>query len=251
MKPEQPLQNGNIRLAATVVLLREQAGEMQVYMVERPMGAVFPNLHVFPGGKVDAADDIAECCDGLTAAAAAAQLGVVGAQRFWVTAVRECFEECGVLLLRRGEQLVDAGTQEALEPWRQRLIDGETTMRALCSQHELRVACDELFYFSHWLTPESAPKRFDTRFFVAALPAQQQTSAHHYEVVDDSWVSPSRALQRAASGEWQLIAPTQVTLESLARYDNIAMLRAAIQRNEHLPALTPELRREGMCDLRG
>ncbi len=246
----QPIATGNIRLAATVVLLREAQPGFEIYMVERPGGAVFPDLHVFPGGKVDAPDFVPEHCLGLTPAAAEAKLGVPGALRYWVTAIRECFEECGVLLAcrRNGEPIAEQ--HQALAHYRQRCIDGELSMGELCEQEQLRMECGKVHYFSHWLTPEVAPKRFDTRFFVAQLPAKQATEAHESEVVSGEWVTPAAALEHAAQGRWQMISPTRVTLESLASYPTVGQLLAAVGAESHLPELTPNLRAEGMCDLR-
>lgn len=249
----QPIAQGNIRLAATVVLLRPTAqGEAgyEIYMVERPGGTVFPDLHVFPGGKVDEADFVPEHCSGLSVVAAEQAMGVPGALRYWVAAIRECFEECGVLLATKATGGAVAEQQEALAHYRQRCIDGEVSIGELCVAEDLQLDCAKVHYFSHWLTPEVAPKRFDTRFFVAELPAKQLTQAHDYEVVAGVWVTPEQALANAAQGRWQMISPTLTTLESLARYQTIPKLLEAVGQQEHLPELTPELRREGMCELR-
>jgi len=247
----QPIASGNIRLAATVVLLRPSADAgYEIYMVERPGSVVFPDLHVFPGGKVDEEDYIPQCCDGLTPAAADALLGAPGALRYWVAAIRECFEECGVLLATDDSRRAIAERHLQLAPYRQRCIDGELNMGQLCGVEQLRLDCAKVHYFSHWLTPELAPKRFDTRFFVAELPAQQTAVAHESEIVTSSWVTPAQALANAASGAWQMISPTLVTLRSLALYQQIPQLLQAVAAEEHLPKLTPELRAEGMCELR-
>ncbi len=249
----QPIAQGNIRLAATVVLLRPPMQGKQgyeIYMVERPGGTVFPDLHVFPGGKVDESDFVPQHCSGLTVAAAEQAMGVPGALRYWVAAIRECFEECGVLLATQVAGGGVAEQQAALAHYRQRCIDGEVNIDELCSAEGLQLDCAKVHYFSHWLTPESAPKRFDTRFFIAQLPAQQLTEAHDYEVVAGVWVTPEQALANANQGTWQMISPTLITLESLARYQTIPELLEAVAEQAHLPSLTAELRAEGMCDLR-
>lgn len=249
----QPIAQGNIRLAATVVLLRpiaEGEGGYEIYMVERPGGTVFPDLHVFPGGKVDEADFVPEHCSGVTVAAAEEQMGVPGALRYWVAAIRECFEECGVLLATPVAGGDIAEQQQELAHYRQRCIDGEVSIGALCKAEGLQLDCAKVHYFSHWLTPEVAPKRFDTRFFVAELPPKQLTRAHDYEVVAGVWVTPAQALLHAKDGVWQMISPTLVTLESLAKYPSIPRLLDAVAEQAHLPELTAQLRTEGMCDLR-
>jgi 8-oxo-dGTP pyrophosphatase MutT (NUDIX family) len=249
----QPIAQGNIRLAATVVLLRpvaEGAAGYEIYMVERPGGTVFPDLHVFPGGKVDESDFVPEHCLGLTVAAAEQAMGVPGALRYWVAAIRECFEECGVLLATQVAGGGVAEQQAELAHYRQRCIDGNVSIGELCNAEGLQLDCAKVHYFSHWLTPEVAPKRFDTRFFVAELPPKQLTQAHDYEVVAGVWVTPEQALENAAQGVWQMISPTLVTLESLARYQTIPLLLEAVALQAHLPTLTKNLLAEGMCELR-
>ena len=248
----QPIAQGNIRLAATVVLLRPQAQGAtgyEIYMVERPGSTVFPDLHVFPGGKVDEADFVPQHCSGLTVAEAEQAMGVPGALRYWVAAIRECFEECGVLLATQVAGGGVAEQQAELAHYRQRCIDGEVSIGELCNAEGLQLDCAKVHYFSHWLTPEVAPKRFDTRFFIAELPARQLTQAHDYEVVAGVWVTPEQALANAAQGRWQMISPTIITLESLARYPTIPKLLEAVAGQVHLPTLTEQLRAEGMCEL--
>ncbi len=246
----EPLAKDNIRLAATLVLVRDSNQGLEVYMVERPGGAVFPNLHVFPGGKVDIDDFSPELCAGLEVEHAQRLLGVPGALRYWVTAIRECFEECGVLLANSSEGPLDAVRQRELASYRQRLIDAELSMEAFCNQQQLTLNCAEVLYFSHWLTPESAPKRFDTRFFLAPLPSGQVTQAHATEVVGGTWVAPQQALANADQGQWQMISPTKITLQSICAYADVTSLCAAVLAEQHLPELDANLRFEGMHDLR-
>lgn len=250
----QPLNRGNIRLAATVVLVREAPGGPEVFMMQRPGGGDFPDLHVFPGGKLDETDLAPELLDGLTADDADRRLGVrAGGLRYWVAAIRECFEECGVLLAYRdGAPLrwSDEGEVARFDGYRQQLIDGTTTLLDVCRREDLRLAADRVLYFSHWITPEAAPRRFDTRFFVAAMPADQETIAHPWETADDEWVRPADALAAHAAGRRQMISPTLTTLRSLARHAAVVPLLAAIGAETHLPELDPELRIQGMQALR-
>jgi 8-oxo-dGTP pyrophosphatase MutT (NUDIX family) len=250
----QPLNRGNIRLAATIVLVRDAVGGPQVFMTQRPGGAVFPDLHVFPGGKVDEADFTPHLVDGLQAEAADQRLGVAaGGVRYWVAAIRECFEECGVLLAYRGGSLLrwaDEGEIGRFNGYRQQLIDGTLTMAEVCRREGLRLAADRVHYFSHWITPEQAPRRFDTRFFVAIMPGDQHTIAHQHEIVDDVWIRPADALAAHAAGDWQMISPTLTTLECIAGFADCAGLVAAVTSETHLCDLTTELRRQGMHDLR-
>lgn len=250
----QPLQRGNIRLAATILLLRDGAGGPEVFMMQRPGGVDFPDLHVFPGGKVDEGDFVPDLLEGLTERVADAGLGVeAGGLRYWVAAIRECFEECGVLLAYRDGALIRWSSEDEIERfngYRQQLIDGELTMLEVCRRERLRLAADRVHYFSHWLTPEVAPRRFDTRFFIAAMPANQQTIAHAWETADDEWVRPADALQAHADGRWQMISPTLTTLGSIAGFADVAAILRAVTEDGYVTALTDELRRQGMQPLR-
>lgn len=250
----QPLQRQNIRLAATVVLMRDTVGGVEVFMMQRPGGVDFPDLHVFPGGKVDEQDLLEDCLHGCTEADANRQLGLgAGGLRYWVTAIRECFEECGVLLARRNGAFLalDEPAEVArFDAYRQELIDGRMTMAELCERERLVLAADCLSYFSHWLTPASVPRRFDTRFFVARMPGMQDTAAHAWEAAGEHWIAPAAALAAAESGEWQMIAPTVTTLTSLATFPDVEAVFAAVASEMHLPTLTEELSRQGMQRLR-
>ncbi len=250
----EPLQRGNIRLAATVVLTRQGPEGIEVFMIQRPGRGDFPNLHVFPGGKVDAADDLPELCDGLDEATANRILGVgAGGLRYWVAAMRECFEECGVLFASNaGRPAMDGGADRArrLAEYRDRLNGGELDLASLCALAGLRLDCDAMLYFSHWLTPEAAPRRFDTRFFIALMPERQTTLAHATETQNSCWIRPARAIRLMNAGQWQMIAPTVTTLHMIEPYANCESLQAAVRAERHLPELTAELRWEGMRDFR-
>lgn len=249
----EPLQRDNIRLAATVVLARQGAHGIEVFMIQRPGRGDFPNLHVFPGGKVDAADHVPQLCTGLDEARANRAVGVAaGGLRYWVAAIRECFEECGVLFATANGRaaIANESSERRFSGYRGMLIDGRLDLAALCARERLRLACGEMLYFSHWLTPEMAPRRFDTRFFVAVMPSRQNTLAHETETQHSSWIRPADALRLSAAGEWQMISPTITTLQMIAPYADCEALLAAVRDEEHLPELTPELRREGMQALR-
>ncbi|MFV2089067.1 MAG: NUDIX domain-containing protein [Pseudomonadales bacterium] len=250
----QPLTRQNIRLAATVLLLRESPDGPEVFMMQRPGGVDFPDLHVFPGGKVDDQDLLEGCVSGCAQADADRLLGVGGGgQRYWVAAIRECFEECGVLLARREGQfleMVDTLELERFNGYRQSLIDGGISMADLCAEEDLVLAADCLLYFSHWLTPEAAPRRFDTRFFVARMPTNQDTRAHAWETAGEHWVSAAAALEAGASGRWQMISPTLITLESIRNYASVDAIFDAVLQETHLPTLTDDLHQQGMQTLR-
>ncbi len=254
----QPLVRGNIRLAATVMLIRDapagMAPGLEVYMVQRPGQGDFPDLHVFPGGKVDEGDWAPELCEGITDTEASTQLGIpAGGARYWMAVARECFEECGVLLARRDHELLDLSDLELRAHYaglREDLLASRLSFPELCRKESLTVACDLLAYFSHWLTPEMAPRRFDTRFFLAAMPGAQSTEATTMETADDQWEYPEEALERFRRGEWQMIDPTLRSLETLSKYATVAEALIGVRQGNHLMPLTPELQAQGMQSLR-
>ncbi len=249
----EPLQRDNIRLAATVVLTRPGRDGIEVFMIQRPGRGDFPNLHVFPGGKVDEADFLPDLCDGVDATAADRAVGVAGGGlRYWVAAIRECFEECGVLFASAGGGPAIDGedSQERFSGYRAMLIDGRLDMASLCAREGLRLACDDMLYFSHWLTPAAAARRFDTRFFVAAMPSAQNALAHETETQNGCWIRPAEAMRLCEAGEWQMIAPTITTLQMIEPHGDCEALLHAVREEAHLPELTPHLRREGMQEIR-
>ena len=246
------------RAAATLVVVRDAAGGagsastasapggIEVLLSRRAeRGDYFSGAWVFPGGVVDAGDRAAHaCCTGLDDATASAQLGLTeGGLDYFIAAIRECFEESGLLFAtdRNGALAQFAGLnpdldahehlhQDGIPPpmpmagWRGPLHRGERTLGALCAAFGLRIAADQLIYLSHWLTPLGRAKRFDTRFFLAVAPAGQIAAHDGTELVEQLWLRPADALARGK--ELKLLTPTEKTLETLARFDSVAALLA-------------------------
>ena len=243
---------GGIRQAATLLVARaaRQRQDVELFMVRRPGRGAFPNLHVFPGGKVDAADaDLGAFCQGRNDADASAALGLAhGGLRYWVTAVRECFEECGVLLAyRAGRVFQPAGDAEraSFDAYRDALATGALTFQELLAQEELRLALDRVHYFSHWITPEAAPARFDTRFFLALLPPGQYPATESRETTAGEWVTAAQALGRFDAGAWQMIHPTLTTLRTVRRFATVDELFGDVIAGRHLGRIDPQLRAQG------
>jgi glyoxylase-like metal-dependent hydrolase (beta-lactamase superfamily II)/8-oxo-dGTP pyrophosphatase MutT (NUDIX family) len=208
------------RRAATLVLLRDGAGGLEVLLLKRieRSNDRSSGAWVFPGGTLDAADAAQHaCCAGLDDGQASARLGLdANGLDYYVAAVRECFEEAGVLLAH-GDAAPAADEITAL---RRSLRDGSLAMHALCERLEVRLAVDRLAYHSHWLTPPGLPKRFDTRFFVAAMPAGQSVVPDRDEMVEQRWMRPGDAL--AAAAELRLPNPTRRTLRSIEGFATVA-----------------------------
>ena len=242
------------RDAATVMLVRdvERGGSsgMEVFMLRRNLNSDFVGgAYVFPGGAVDEADrhsDLESVCVGRSDDAASALLGIdAGGLAFWVAAIRECFEEAGVLLATGvgGEvvSLADDETATRFRRHRHAVDSGERRLVEICGEEGLQLAVDQIHYFSHWITPEGAPRRYDTRFFVAAAPPQQEPLHDDRETIANIWIRPADALARHHAGEFDLIFPTIKNLEAISRFDRSGDLLAAAAANEQVPTVQPRV----------
>ena len=201
--------------AATILMLREGAAGLEVFMVERHHQIDFvAGALVFPGGKVDAADGdpaVAARSDGAHSDPVRASIEVA--------AIREAFEECGILLAREdgSDDLVSASRLADLERYRTDLHAGEVSLAEFLEREKLRLACDELVHFAHWVTPEMVPKRFDTHFYLAKAPHDHLAVHDGHESVDSVWTTPQDAIGAAERGERQIIFPTLLNIQKLAR----------------------------------
>ena len=228
--------------AATVMLVRDAPG-LEVFMVRRNPRSVFvPGAYVFPGGRVDQGDVAAPILDratGVEREAADAVLGTDAARRFWVAAVRESFEEAGVLLARaRIGHAVFAPTDAArtsLARERTRLLAGETDLPAVLDAHDAVLDLGALVPFARWITPEGAPRRFDTWFFVAPAPDGHAYEHDDDEMVASEWLHPDHALERARAGDIELIYPTIRSLLVMRRYPSSAAFLAAARERWNAP----------------
>lgn len=200
------------RPAATLILLRDSPAGPEVLMLQRTKSAVFlGGAYVFPGGSLDAEDA------GLAARVRGLDTGPVEPSiEYWIAAVRECFEEAGVLIACDVEgRLIPPERAERLMAWRER------PFAELLEKEDLYLPAGELAYFGHWVTAPGRARRFDTRFFVAAAPEGQQGSHDANETVHDLWITPREALERAGRGEIELVFATQHTLRDLGRFAGV------------------------------
>jgi 8-oxo-dGTP pyrophosphatase MutT (NUDIX family) len=203
--------------AATLVLLRDRReGGVECLLMRRHMKSKFAaGDFVFPGGKIDAGDnpeDATHWCRGLEMKDAARRLALDDAPRtalgFWIGAIRETFEEAGLLLA------VDAAGRDVdLSPprfadYRKACHRDNAAFWTMIRAEQLRLATDRLVYFAHWITPEEQPLRFDTRFFAAPAPAGQTASGDDYEMTDLKWLTPREAVEAQKRGEISLRNPT-------------------------------------------
>ena len=234
-EPAKPIQP-----AASVVILRDgktrdgktrdSTSGLEVFMLERHQGTgqSFAGAFVFPGGKVDA-EDAAPVWSSL-----AAPTPEVPNRSFWIAAVRETFEEAGLLLARAAGSATLAGAEQA-----KRMVAAErgqprqgqsARFVAAIEREKLLLATDHMIHFGHWITPAWAPKRFDTHFFLTAAPLEQRQNFDRDESAEGLWIRPSDALQQADAGKRTLVAVTRCTLELLATWSSVAAATEAARK---------------------
>lgn len=224
-----------IRPAATVMLVRDSepvsgigSGDgstvLEVFMLRRTLSAAFASgMYVFPGGRVETSDGD----------------DVERAHR--LAAIRECFEEAGVLLARDASgRFVDDGHPALAE--RNAIHDGTAELLALCAEHGLTPAIDELAWVAHWITPIGEQRRFDTRFYLAPAPDGQDHSHDDEETIDSLWVAPADALRRAEAGELMMMPPTVKNLQFLASFDTVDAVMDAAKALPSPVCILPKIR---------
>jgi 8-oxo-dGTP pyrophosphatase MutT (NUDIX family) len=243
-----------VKPAATVMLVRDDhvTKDIEVFMLRRTLKAAFAGgMYVFPGGKLDDIDDgahIESHCEGLTDKEASALLQVQrGGLAYWVAAIRECFEEAGVLLARRADtgetvRFDDPEVAARFEVYRHDIHEGRLGLHELCDKENLRLSTDAIRYVSHWITPVGEVRRFDTRFFLARAPQAQDPLHDNGETIESLWVSPTEALARFKRGELAMIPPTLRNLEFLVPHFTADEALLAATKVGVPPAILPRLR---------
>ena len=242
-----------VKPAATVLLIRDaDAGGIEVFMLRRTFNAAFASgMFVFPGGKVDDIDgvnEIAELCDGLTDEHASSLLGIQsGGLAYWVACIRECFEEAGVLLARHEDtgEVIRFDTSEVEEKFsaeRHNIHDGSVALLDLCKKEGLRLATDDIYYVSHWITPMGERRRFDTRFFIARAPSAQEPLHDDGETIESFWISPQEAIERAHEKDLMLMPPTKANIEFLLPHKTTDEVLAAAAKIGVPQAILPKLK---------
>lgn len=214
------------RPASTVVLVRPSTRRFDVFLVRRHDNIAFlGGAHVFPGGRVydaDRIDDPSSLCDGVEAALArlpdVPPADTVG---HFVAAVRELFEEAGVLLARTADGSYVSVDNDRFREDRRALATGGIAIAALAVRERLRLALDQLVHFAHWVTPEIEIKRFDARFFMATVPAGQEPVHDDHELTHGAWFDPEEALAECDRGAIALPPPTWTTLRILSRCSTV------------------------------
>jgi 8-oxo-dGTP pyrophosphatase MutT (NUDIX family) len=225
------------RPASTILLLRDSAaGEIEVFMMVRHYEIDFNSgALVFPGGSVDKGDQEIIARPELYSGGERLDAAALS---FRIAAIRETFEESGILLARvsGSKALVNAKRAAEIEAAnRAALSEGKTTFLEVLTENRLLLALNELVPYAHWITPEGMPKRFDTWFFLAAAPPEQVGAHDGRESTDSIWLSPREALAGGESGRFKLPFPTTRNLIKLGRQANV---KAALGDSRDKPIVT-------------
>jgi 8-oxo-dGTP pyrophosphatase MutT (NUDIX family) len=234
------------------MLVRDAArsNAVEVFMLRRTLAAAFAGgMYVFPGGRVDPGDgtpDVEAMTIGRSDAQASEVLGVGGGGlAYWVAAIRECFEEAGVLLARdqQGEvvRFEAPDVVDRFGGYRHAVHDGALPLVDLCRREELALMGGDIHYVSHWITPVGERRRFDTRFFVARAPEGQVPLHDDTETIDSTWVRPDEALDRCLAGDLGLLPPTIANLRFLAEHSTTESVMAASAGIGRPPAILPKI----------
>ncbi len=252
---EAPAHPAHPRPAATVVLVREAGEGPQVLLLRRTRSAGFvPGAFVFPGGRVDRADahpELLERIRGVEPGEVDARLGAHGLSggaggdvpsgaAFLVAALREAFEETGIPVFRQSDDtpLACAAGDPEMERLRRGLLAGELTFLEVLREVDGWMDGSAVGYISHWITPEAEPRRYDTRFFAAAVGRVTPALVDDQEITEAVWLTPAEALARNRQGTLPMVFPTVKTLEALRPF---AAPREILEhyRDREIPAILP------------
>ena len=230
------------RPAASLVVVRDapDGGGIEALLLLRPeRGDHMSGAWVFPGGVIDRRDCEWHRCTTVDDATFSKRLVVVeGGLDYAIAAIRECFEEAGVLYADDADGVpVDVDAWRGLLAWRKSLHRGERTLGELCAVAGVTLAVHRLAYIAHWLTPVGRMKRFDTRFFVAPLPAMQTVAHDTEELADHRWMRPADALAQADT--MKLMTPTRAILKSLTAFDTVDALMEHSRQPHPIPRIFP------------
>jgi 8-oxo-dGTP pyrophosphatase MutT (NUDIX family) len=239
-----------LRDAATVLLVRDGDDGLEVFMLRRNLQSDFVGgAYVFPGGAVDPpdrGDALEPWCRGRSDAEASTRLGIdTGGLAFWIAAIRESFEESGYLLAYGPDgglvSLADPEVAERFVAHRRAVDQGERSLVSVCEEEGLQLAVDTMWYFGHWITPEGAPRRYDTRFFLAAAPPNQVPVHDDRETIANVWIRPADALERQRAGEFTMLPPTIASLRALLASETAAQALEAAAEIVDVPTVQPRV----------
>ena len=235
--------------AATVLLVRDTDQGLQVFLMQRAKKTNFGGAWVFPGGKIDPSDNHSNyilLSPQLNDNDASLTLGITeGGLQYWVACIRECFEECGVLLARNSndEKNVELNNlnEKNFIDLRRDISIGEKNFFDFLKENHLVLATDNVAYISHWVTPEIEKRRYSTRFFIAACPPHD--ALHDGEENTASlWINPNSALEKFEQGSLPMIMPTIQNLKLICKFNNTNDLLTAMKNKNliDIPVVEPK-----------
>jgi 8-oxo-dGTP pyrophosphatase MutT (NUDIX family) len=236
---EEPARPATPRPAATTVLLRDGDAGPEVLLMRRHRASGFvPGAWVFPGGRVDAADSGPAFHERVHGLDAAREPHVT----FWTAAARELFEETGVLLARApdGDWVPDAVTSREMDGLRHQLMEGASSLGDVLASLDATLDLAGMVHAAHWITPVVEARRYDTHFFVAALPEERAARPDAREMTDAVWIAPAAALARFRQGTLPMVFPTVKTLELLGEFESVEHALAGL-RHRDVPTILPRL----------
>lgn len=236
--------------AATIVLMRDGERGPEVLLLRRTRSAGFvPGAYVFPGGRVDRADAdeaLSARLDGLDADAAARRLGLRDADppalAYYLAALREAFEETGILVARRpdGSAPATAAEDPEVDELRDALMAEKVSFAAVLERLECRLDGAAVEYLAHWITPVVEPRRYDTRFFAAKVRPGARAVVDPREMTDAIWITPAEAVERCRAGALPMVFPTIRTLEDLSAFASVDALLEDLG-GRAIPVVLPRL----------
>lgn len=245
------------RPAASVMIIRNvtEGSGIEVLMLRRSNELDFAaGIYVFPGGAVDPDDRSLEwACLGLDDEYASKVLGLrSGGIAYFVGAIRECFEEAGVLLATSTDDnslnsnsghlsLADSDSKSWYQHLRDLLNSRSLQFHDLVARNGLALCTDELRYVSHWITPVGRPRRYDTRFFVASMPDAQVALHDDGETVDFIWINPNEALSLHERNKFPLVTPTIANLVSIANFSSVEEVLSWADELSSIPTIAPKI----------
>ena len=235
--------SNNLIPASTVLIIRNGKNDIEVFMVVRHHQIDFASgALVFPGGKVDTKDIDPDIRDFIIPDQDYADEEL----SFRIAAIRESYEESGVLFAnyKEDENLINNEKLEELHRWRDKFNNNETSMQEFAKKENLKFSTESLIPFAHWITPDLMPKRFDTRFYLAAVPDGHQGIHDGNESVDSLWISPKQAIKDCLSEKRTIIFPTRMNLEKLRNSKTVeeALSNA---RKQRIVTVIPKLEKTG------
>lgn len=226
------------RPSSTVVLVREGEHKPEIFMVQRHAMASFGAAFAFPGGVLEADDRLVhDRCRGILADEADRLLDIDNALDYYSSAVRELFEEAGVLFADHDE--LPMPVEEA----RIALNDNTQSWKQFVDQGNLVLHCDVFSYFSFWITPKTLPERYSTRFFLAEMPDDQEAVHCGGELIDSVWMTAQDVVAASRTGKMTVHFPTMTTLKNLAAFESIADMKewCRTRQADGVPCIFPQM----------